>query len=185
MIPLLVAATAFDPVMTVAEVTTSKGKKYRVETCFRDPRHLHTQFIYPDRRGRFDIDGDSATTTENQDAPRPASDSEKAFAFGHQFHAIHVNFAKLDPNRRKASAIPGANALRPGWTGAMPYGGTVTSLRSAKGRVEGYWFDVPDTTPIMLRFSDWRDGGRIPYRLQLNHAGTVYDYRFTKIEFRC
>lgn len=179
----LAAAIGFQPVMAQAEVTTSNGKSYRVETCFRDPRHLQTRFVYPDRSATFSIDGDVATTAENGAAPAPAGDGEKRFAIGHNFHAIHYNFAQLVSDRRRAKAIPGN--LRPGWTGTMEYGGSATSLYSVDGRAEGYWFELPGTTPIELHFSDWRDGGQVPYRLELTHAGVTYDYRYTKIEFRC
>ena len=170
---LFMAATAFQPVSAVADVTTSNGKSYSVETCFTDPTHLRTRFIYPDRTATFVIDGEAATTAENQNAPQPASDGERSFAFGHNFHAIHYNFDRLLSDRRRAGA---------GWTGALPYGGQATSVVGKEGRAGGYRFDLPGTTPIELRYSDWREGGT-PFRLELMHAGVTYDYKFTKVLF--
>ena len=97
------------------------------------------------------------------------------FAFGHNFHAIHYNFASLIVDRQRADW---------GWTGTLVYGGRATSLARKNGEVEGYRLDLPGTTPIQLSFSDWRDGGRVPYRLELTHAGVSYDYKFTKVEFQ-
>ncbi len=184
MILSLAAAIGFQPVMAHAEVRTSNGKAYRVETCFRDSRDLETRFIYPDRSAAFVVNGDKVTVSENGKAPEEGGDREKSFAFGHNFHAIHYNFAKLVSDRRKGKAASAKDGLSPGSTGALQYGGSATALYAADGRAEGYRFDLPGTTPIELHFSDWRDGG-VPYRLELTHAGVSYDYRYTKVEFRC
>lgn len=173
MILFLATALGFQPVTAVADVTTSNGKTYRVETCFADPKHLRTRFIYPDRSATFVIDGEAATTSENDRAPQPAGEREKSFAFGHNFHAIHYNFAKLVSDARRADR---------GWSGALIYGGQATSLVGKDGQVDGYRFDLPGTTPIELRYSDWREGA-VPYRLELTHAGVTYDYQYTKVEF--
>ena len=175
MILSLVAALGFQPVLAHAEVTTSNGKAYRVETCFRDPRDLETRFIYPDRTAAFVVAGDKVTVSENAKAPEEAGDREKSFAFGHNFHAIHYNFAKVISDARRADG---------GSTGALMYGGKATSFVGKDGRLERYRFDLPGTTPIELRFSDWRDG-EVPYRLELTHAGVTYDYKYPKVEFRC
>ena len=171
MILTLAAALAFQPVTAVAEVTTSNGKSYRVETCFTDPTHLRTRFVYPDRSATFTIDGETATVAEDDKTPQPAGDREKGFAFGHNFHAIHYNFGKVisDPDAA-------------GRSGALIYGGQATSLPGEEGRASGYRFDLPGTTPIELKFSDWRQGG-VPYRMKLTHARVTYDYRFAKVQF--
>lgn len=184
MILALIAAAVFQPIATEAEVSTSNGKTYRVQTCFRDPQHLTAGFVYPDRDATFAIDGDAATVIASGGAPSAAGAAEKRFAIGHQFHAIYYNFAQLTTDRRGAGGGPTADSLRPGWVGDLAYGGSVTSLHSASGRLDGFRFDTPDTTAVEVRFSDWRDGG-VPFRITLDHAGVRYDYRFTRIDFRC
>ena len=83
-----VAAADFHPVAATADVTTSNGKHYKLETCFHDPSHLTTRFIYPAHRQTFVLDGAAATAASDGAAPEAAGDPEKRIALGHNFHAV-------------------------------------------------------------------------------------------------
>lgn len=175
MIFVLLTVLGFQAVETESEVTTSNGKRYRVETCFRDPQNLSTRFRYPDRTATFAIEDGKATTSENNKAPEPAGEREKAFAFGHNFHAIHYNWDKVVTGARSSDGIS---------TGTLTFGGEATRLTESPQSQEKYRFDLPGTTPVEWQFSDWREG-RVPYRLTLSHAGVTYDYRFKTVKFAC
>lgn len=162
---MLAAEVTFQPVTTVAEVSTSNGKQYRVESCFTDPRHLRTRFIYPDRRETYDLRDGSIQIAETGKPDSSGGDPERRVAFGHNFHALALNAGRWGT----AGILP------------LPFGGTMTVLARADGIPSEISFSNPDTTPYSLKFSDWR--GDTPYRLDLIHAGVTYRYRFTKVEF--
>lgn len=168
MLALLVAG-AFVPVAAIAEVSNSRGSKYRVETCFRGQDDLVTRFVYPDRTAVLTIAGGKIRVTESGKPDKEGGDGERRFAFGHNFHAIALN----------------AQRWLQGDAYALPFGGSVVVLATENGLPSKMRFEGPDTTPVELSFSDWRGQGPLPYRLELRHAGVTYDYRYSSVDKRC
>lgn len=166
---VLLTAAAFVPVAAVAEVSNSRGSRYRVESCFRAHDDLVMRFVHPDRTAVLTIANGKVRVEQSGKADEDGGDAERRFAFGHNFHAIALN----------------ARQWLQGGAYALPFGGSMTVLASEGELPSKFRFESPDTTPVDLAFSDWRGDGPLPYRLELLPAGVTYDYRFTSVEKRC
>lgn len=182
---LLLLASMIASLGAVAEVTSSDGKHYFIGTCYGAPDLLATEFTYPDRKLRYSISGKDGWVSSGE-REIDATDSHKRFAFGHQFHAIYLHFRSLVGGLQSVDRISFGDTQLSGVRGRLPHGG-VGYLLENDGRVAGMRFELPDTSPILVEFDEWRptDAGELPVRLNISHEGRTFDYRYRTIAADC
>jgi hypothetical protein len=191
---LLLAATVEQPawssdacstraVTTQAAVTASDGRTYTASTHFLAGDTAAVAMIDEDRR-IVAVEGPLGWASA---AGRAAASEEqyKAFALGHQYHAMLLYFDDIALGPQPAEAILFDGKPRAGVSGEYPYGGKVHLVHGdITGRAAGLILELPGAEPIVAAFSDWREtGGKaLPYRIDIDDGQRLFEYRYSAIE---
>ncbi|WP_425409384.1 hypothetical protein [Hyphococcus sp.] len=173
-------------IITSAQVTTSDGQQYDVDTFYRSPEELGVLFS-SDGKTEFVIEGGLAwTRAVSEEATREtlAGDRERRFAIGHQFHALALNFETIATNIVEVRDTPFAGGVFGGLEGDYPFGGKITLLQENAGRPHGLILSLPEEADIHVEFGAWRAGSGapdVPYALTITHEERVFNYEYTEV----
>lgn len=169
---------------TAADVTTSDGDAYEVRTTYRNTKELAVEFIR-DGNTTFAVEG-GLVWARNGENENNAGDGELRFALGHQYHAIILRFDEIMRDVIDVDVIPFGDRKLPGRTGKYPTGGEVSLVDGdIIGRPAGLFMVLPGTTPITVRFNDWREiqgDTNLPHKILIEHEGVLYTYQYTRID---
>ena len=169
---------------TSADVTTSDGASYQVETYYRSPYESAARFITASP-ALMVVEGPLVWTTNN-DGAALAGVNERRFVIGHQFHALALHFDQLISDVAPVKNIAFKDGKYKGRKGAYPDGGDATLVLDKAKRPLGLLLELPDETRIEIAYEDWRDtpsGEAAPFMVTISHNGDLYTYRYTDISF--
>lgn len=169
---------------TIAEVTTSYGSAYGVETYYRSPDEAAARFV-TDKPALMVVEG-PLVWVESAGGAALAGDNERRFVIGHQFLALAFYFDDIMTGVKPVKNIDFKGGKFKGRKGAYPQGGEATLVADRDGRPLGLLLELPDETRIEADYSDWRDtasGKPAPHAATILHNGNVFTYRFTEVTF--
>jgi hypothetical protein len=176
-------ACATGTINATAAVSVSDGENFTIDSYFQSPdtaaiRHVRdeTQIVVVEGPFGWASRGDQAELGGN---------FFRAFALGHQFHALLLYFDDIVPDAQRSDGVPFDGDLRQAVSGTYPYGGVVRLVASdTEERPLGMLLEFPETAPIAIRYSDWRtiDGIDLPFLLQVDDGERVFDYVYTDID---
>lgn len=169
-------------IVTTADVTTSDGSEYRVETYYRSPREAAATFI-TDAATTMVAEGAFAWSRQGE-TETLAGDNEKRFVIGHQFHALAFYFEEIATDIKGVTDVSFNGQSYVGLQGVYPHGGTVTLLQGAEGRPYALILNLPEESEITVAFDGWRASAgeqELPYALTVTHDGREYYYRYSEI----
>lgn len=109
----------------------------------------------------------------------------KAFALGHQYHALLLYFDDIVADSDSQENVPFGGRQYPGRGGDYPYGGRIYLVDGDDGRLpRGLMLELPDAPPIEAGFSDWRDaGGSVaPFRVTIDDGSRTFDYAYSRVD---
>ncbi len=172
-------------ITTSADVAVSDGSAYSVETYYRSADEAAVSFL---GEGASDIVSEGPFAWYRQGKKTGlASDKEKRFALGHQYHAMVLHFDEIMANVADDPAIEFLGETRTGRTGEYPTGGTVSLVEGDNpAQPAGFLMLLPEETPITVTLDDWREseaGAALPYTLQIHHGDRVFTYTYTSVAF--
>lgn len=170
-------------IVASADVTVSDGSSFSTEAFYRAPdiaaiRHARS----PEQT--VAVEGPVAWAQVGDEAEL-GTNFHKAFALGHQYHAFVIDFDSLVTGVRGTAAQPFRDRTYTARSGDYPFGGTVHWIDGdSPERPLGLVFEFPETAPIEVAFSDWRqtDGAELPFRVDIDDGDRVFNYRYTKVE---
>lgn len=171
-------------IVTTADVTTSDGSEYRVETFYRSPKEAAATFI-TDAATTMVAEGAFAWSRQGE-TETLAGDNEKRFVIGHQFHALAFYFEEIATDIKGVTDVRFNGRDYAGLQGDYPHGGTLTLLQGAEGRPYALILKLPEESEITVAFDDWRASAgdkEIPYALTITHEGREFDYRYADVSF--
>lgn len=177
-------ACATPTISTSADVTTSKGAAYKVDSYYRNPMEIAVRFA-SDETSLLVIEGPLAWTQTGDDLTA-ADDEGRRFITGHQFHALGLLFDDVIANAQPVRNVEFNGARHDGRSGAYPDGGTATLLEDENNRPLGLILDLPDTSEITVSYGDWRqteEDRSVPFSATVTHEGVVYTYQYTDFSF--
>ncbi len=173
-----------ETIITTAEVTTSYGAAYRVETYYRSPSEIAARFI-TETPALMVTEGPFVWTQTNDGAALGGED-ERRFILGHQFHALAFDFDTIMTDVTERDDIPFQGELHAGRKGVYPQGGAAAVILGDDDKPVGLILSLPEETPIKVAYSDWREtasGRAAPYAATIMHKGNTYSYRYDEISF--
>lgn len=172
-------------ISTSANVETSYNARYQVRTVFRSKDDAVAEFIDDDSR-TFVTEGPFVWVRGGNGEEQAAGDRERRFVLGHQYHAILLHFDSIMSDVEVRNAISFGDSVRNGRVGRYPTGGEVTIIDGdTNNRPAGLIMDLPDETPITVRFDDWRTNESktaAPYKIVIEHQENIFNYEYTEIE---
>ncbi len=166
-----------------ADVTTSDGASYRVETFYRSPAEASASFI-SDNTTLIAVEGAHSWSRQGE-TEELAGDKEKRFIIGHQFHALALNFEEVANDITNVSRVEFDGGIYDGQQGRFPVGGAVTLLKNDNGRPHALILNLPDESAITVTYGDWRETpkGAVPYALAVSHEDRLFNYIYTSVSF--
>ena len=168
----------------VADVTTSYGSAYKVETYYRAPQEVAARFVNADPTLPA-VEGPLVwTRTASEEAL--GGDRERGFVIGHQFHALAIYFDDIAENIASAKKIRFNGKTLKGRRGDYPGGGTLTLVEGDGGRATGLIMAPAGESEITVAYDDWRalaSGESVPFVATVTHGGNVFNYRYTDVSF--
>lgn len=173
-----------ETILASAEVTTSYGSTYAVETWYRSPDEAAARFV---RGDLLEIIVEGPYTWLRQDGEEErGSDPQRRFAIGHQFHALALHFDQImtDIGPQASGVFDGRSARAR--SGRFPTGGVVTLYQDAEGKPAGLLLELPDEPGMSIHYSDWREGpagNPVPYSVTIEQEGNRFDYHYIDIVF--
>lgn len=170
-------------IQATANVSVSDGSSFNVESFFAGVDETAVRFI-DDNDLVVAVERGGAWVSQNGQA-QLAGEPQKAFALGHQFHALLLYFEEVAENVQAVSDVSFGETRRPATIGDYPYGGTVYLVGgNDQERPEGLVFELPESPRIEVTLNDWRlhDDTPVPFDLSIDDGRQVFRYRFTKIE---
>ncbi len=173
-----------ETIITTADVTTSYGSAYRVETYYRTPSEAAARFV-TETPALMAVEGPFVWTQTSGGAALGGED-ERRFILGHQFHALAFRFDDIMTDIADRDDIPFQGALHAGRKGAYPQGGAAAIILDDDDRPIGLILSLPEETPIKVAYSDWREtasGRAAPYAATITHKDNTYSYRYDEISF--
>jgi ketosteroid isomerase-like protein len=168
----------------VADVTTSYGSAYKVETYYRTPQEAAAHFIN-DNPTLLAVEG-PLVWSRGADTEVLAGDAERGFVIGHQFHALALYFDDIAANVRAVDGIAFNGRTYKGRLGDHPGGGALTLVEGEGGRAAGLIMAPAGESEILVVYDDWRalaSGQTVPFAVTITHEGNVFNYRYTDISF--
>ncbi|MEM9386365.1 MAG: hypothetical protein AAGA68_15005 [Pseudomonadota bacterium] len=177
-------ACADRAIVAAAQVDVSDGTSFRVESFYHTMDNMAVRHAYPQAEVRTRaIEGPLAWESVD-DRVGLGDDDTKVFAFGHQFHALLLEFSRVVPDAVGTVVAFGEDA-QPARRGRLPYGGSL-ALVGASERPLGMVLRLPDDTTLRATFSDWRqlDGVALPYDMIVDDGERTFSYRFSFIDPR-
>ncbi|HPE48597.1 MAG TPA: hypothetical protein PLR76_09375 [Hyphomonas sp.] len=175
-------ACATDIIVASAEVTTSYGHDYRVETYYRSPKEAAARFLN-EAPALLVVEGPFTWVSQGGSA-EPGSARERRFALGHQFQALLDRFDDIVTDVEPIDHVLFDGRAAGGRKGHFPGGGTVTVVTDEAGHPAGLIMDLPDEKLMTIRYSDWRtdaEGHPLAYTVSLEQDGNRFDYRYNDI----
>jgi len=175
-------ACATTQIRARASVTASDGATYGVETLFQSKNAAAT-LIHAETTQRVVVEGPFSWTSG--DAPAALGDDAlKAFALGHQVHALLLHFDDVMANIRPSDAIDFRGAPASARSGDFPFGGSAHLILSGDAsKPAGLRLDLPDAPVIEILFDDWRgaDGAEVPFHVVFDDQSRTFEYRYDEI----
>lgn len=172
-------------ITTHANVETSYDAQYQVHTLFRSKEDAVAEFI-DDGAQTLVTEGPFVWIRGGDGAEQAAGDRERRFVLGHQYHAILLHFDSIMSDIETKTGIAFGDSVRSGRAGRYPTGGEVVLIDGANDdRPEGLIMNLPDETPIAVRFDDWRveqNEIALPYRIVIEHQENTFTYEYTEVE---
>lgn len=169
-------------IVTSADVMTSYGAEYQVNTYYRSSKEAVTAFV-SDRATRMAVEGGLAWS-DQEDGAVLADDSVRRFVIGHQFHALAFQFDEIATDIIQVTGVAFGDDFLDGRKGDYPFGGTMTLLKSSSERPFGLILNLPKESEITVSFDDWRvtdEGNELPYSLIVTHEGNEFYYTYTDV----
>lgn len=170
-------------IITAADVSVSEGADFKIETYFQSVDAAAIQFL--DEPGQLVIVEGPYSWLRAGDDEQLGDDNLKAFALGHQFHALWLYFDEAVTNSRQSDGIFFGEGVHQAISGDYIYGGTLHLLASDRAdRPLGILLDLPEAMPISAQFFDWRENGEtaLPYHVQIDDGQSRFDYHFTRVD---
>jgi ketosteroid isomerase-like protein len=172
-------------ISTVADVTTSYGSNYRVETYYRTPSETAARFVI-NSPALLIVEGPLTwTRSEKEDAL--TGDKQRRFIIGHQYHALAFNFEDIMSDIEEVQNIAFNGKQLKGLKGHYPTGGVITRVTDGNDdRPAGLIMQLPDEAEIRVAFSEWRrtqSGHDAFFKLTITHNENTFNYRYTDISF--
>jgi hypothetical protein len=168
---------------STANVTTSAGAHYSVETVFKDVHNARTAFTYPDRTLNYNTEGPVSWVTEG-DSVNAGDDNLTLFTLGH--HSVVIAARPeliLEKTELKADIVwRGQTVSKAGWS--LRGGGMVYLFQDEKtDRIDGYVLRLPDGDIVRNYLSDWRqtDIGFAPFKIVMEHGETQFNYQYNVV----
>lgn len=178
-------ACAVPVISTSANVETSYDSQYQVRTVFRSKEDATAEFINPEIQTLV-TEGPFVWVRGGNGGERAAGERERRFVLGHQYHAILLHFDSIMSDVVERAEVPFGDSVRSGRTGKYPTGGEVSLVNGdTKDRPAGLIMNLPDETPITVRFDDWRSEENetaLPYMIIIEHQENTFTYDYTNIE---
>ena len=171
-------------VMTSAEVTTSLGSTFAVETYYRTPDETAVRFL-GDAPALLVVEGPFAWIRAGETAEL-GTDRERRFVLGHQFHALADQFDRIATDIAPVESVMFDGKPGAGFKGNYPTGGTVTLVQDETGKPIGLIMDLPDESIMHVHYSNWQTnaaGDPLAYAIAIEHEGNTFDYHYTGIDF--
>ena len=174
------------PVITTsANVETSYDAQYQVRTIFRSRDDAVAEFINP-KVQTLVTEGPFVWVRGDDGAETAAGDRERRFILGHQYHAMLLRFDSIMSSVEEKSEIQFGDSVRTGRIGQYPTGGEVVIVDGdADDKPAGLIMTLPDETPILVRFDDWRSEESetaLPYKIIIEHQENTFTYEYTNVE---
>ncbi|PQA88929.1 hypothetical protein [Hyphococcus luteus] len=169
---------------TKADVTTSAGSSYKVETYYRTPGEAAARFI-TDKPALMAVEG-PLVWVRSAEGDMLAGENERRFVIGHQFHALAFYFDDIMSDVTAIKGIDFKDGNYKGRKGVYPGGGEATLAIGKNKRPLGLLLELPDETRIEVAYEDWREtpsGKTAPYAVTISHNGTIFNYRYTEVTF--
>jgi len=174
-----------EAIATSANVTTSYGKSYRVETWYRTPGEVAVNFDN-DKPNFMAIEGPLAWTRDAAKATL-VGDKEKRIIVGHQFHALAFRFDEIFYDVKPVRNVSFRGEKHAGRKGLIPGGGATTLVvGDDESRPLGLIIEQPGAKPLEVTYDDWREtpSGRFaPWRVVIKENEKTFDYSYTDIVF--
>lgn len=106
----------------------------------------------------------------------------KAFALGHQYHAMLVHFNSMFETSESPEKVKFNGRRQQAISAAYPFGGTIY-LVGAFTKPNGILLQLPDQPPIEARFGDWRDASPrpLPYSILIDDGQATFHYRYEQV----
>lgn len=177
-------AALSETIVTTAEVTTSYGSAYRVETYYRTPSETAARFV-TQTPALMAIEGPFVWTRTEGGAVLGGED-ERRFILGHQFHALAFHFDAIMSNIEGVKDIPFEGKLHDGRKGFYPEGGAAAMILDDNGKPLGLILSLPGETPLKVAYGDWREtaaGRTAPHTVIITHKDNTYTYQYDEIAF--
>ena len=173
-------ACAQAAVYSKAAVTVSDGQDFMVETWFGDTSHAAVRH-HRDSVQTMAVEG-PFSWAENGEKSQLGEEFWKAFALGHQYHALFVSFEELlgPVDQDQSVTFDGKEMTAIG--ADYPFGGRIYRVGEAD-RPAGILMQLPDSPPIESRFGDWREqeGRWLPFTILIDDGQATFDYRYETV----
>lgn len=170
-------------IVASADVMVSDGSSFTTQSFFHSADSAAIRHIR-DRDQTVVVEGPFGWARVGE-SEKMGADFEKTFALGHQFHAFLLYFDEIVSNPRDSGQVSFEGKDHRARSGDYPYGGVVHLIAGATGRrPPGLVFEFPESSPIVVSFSDWRKSARIevPFQARLDDGETVFTYRYSNID---
>ena len=170
-------------VVTAARVEVSDGTSFATESFYQGADTSAIRHIRDDVQ-IVAVEGPVAWAAR-ADKAQSGGDNLKNFALGHQYHALLLHYEEVVSAIVPRDDIPFGGAFRSGTSGDLPFGGTLARMQDNDAtRPAGFLFELPGTSPIEVRFGDWRNtnGRMLPFHVQIDDGSRRFDYFYTKVE---
>lgn len=168
-----------------ANVAVSDGSSFKVKTFFHTKDQLAIQHIR-EQVTTTALEGPAAWV-QSGDQSSLGSDFHKAFALGHQYHALLLHFDDIIGETNLVSNIAFQGGTYTAKKGAFPYGGEIfLILGKAQNQPVGLRLAFPETPPIDASFSDWAtiDTHTLPRHITIDDGSRSFDYAYTHISIK-
>ena len=168
-----------------ADVSVSDGTSFLTEAMYQAADQSAIRHFYPDHGKQVVAVEGPLAWTETPSGYAGGSDFHKAFALGHQYHAILLYPETVLTGLRDSPAVEFQGESRAATSGDYPYGGTVHIVRGPSDlQAAGFVFDFGPESRIEVALSDWRAMGDVdlPFRAIIDDGQRTFDYRYTSID---
>ena len=167
---------------SLADVTVSDGLTYQVEGLYKSRHRAAARFIR--ENGSLHIVEGPNVWVSSSEGTELASDFQRDFTLGHQFHAFFLHFEDLVSNIESVEAVEFGGGTYVATKGTRDTGGAVYLIEGeTAGRPLGLRYDVGDLK-IEIAAGDWRmvDGVEIPFSLSIDDGEHVFEYRYQWVD---
>ena len=165
-----------------ANVTVSDGSQFKVRTYFHTDNEAAITHIQ-DKITTIAVEGPNAWIRDNGQSSL-GTEQEKAFALGHQFHALLLNFDQIMLDIGLVENILFQGRVYSAKKGRYPFGGEAFLILGENHQTPiGLRLAFPESSPIDISFSNWVTitQHRLPMHIKINDGKRTFDYNYTSV----